>query len=147
MRKVLITLAAAAATLAVAAPASAQVYGNLAPGYGYNGYAYNGYGNAYGYGYGNRYGYGYGYQNAASLRAEIQQVRFQMNALARQGRLTRNEARDLNRDIANAERAIYNANYRGLTAWEAQNLQQRVQRLRYEVARYSDYDRRNYRRW
>jgi hypothetical protein len=138
MRKVLFSLAAAAATLAVAAPASAQPYGNLAPGYGYNGYAYNGYGNAYGYGYGNRYGY----QNAANLRAEIQQIRFQMNALARQGRLTRNEARDLNRDIARTERAIYDANYRGLSPWEAQNLQQRVQRLRYEVARYSDYDRR-----
>jgi hypothetical protein len=140
MRKVLFSLAAAAATLAVAAPASAQVYGSLAPGYGYNGYAYNGYGNAYGYGYGNRYGYGY--QSAGSLRAEIQQVRAQMNVLARQGRLTRNEARDLNRDIASAERAIYNANYRGLSRREAQNLQQRVQRLRYEVARYSDYDRR-----
>jgi uncharacterized sporulation protein YeaH/YhbH (DUF444 family) len=115
MRKVLISLAAAAATIAVAAPASAQVYGNH---------------------------YGYGYQNAGNLRAEIQQVRYQTSILARQGRLTRGESRDLNRDIANAERAIYNANYRGLSPWEAQNLQQRVARLRYEVARYSDYDRR-----
>ena len=140
MRKVLFSLAAAASALAVAAPASAQVYGNLAPGYGYAQPAY-GYGQP-AYGYGNQYAYGnrYGYQNAGSLRAEIQQVRYQMNALARQGRLTRNEARDLNRDIASAERAIYNANYRGLSPWEAQNLQQRIQRLRYEVALYSDYD-------
>ena len=129
MRKVLFSLAAAASALAVAAPASAQVYGNLAPGYGY------------GYGY-NQNAYGYGYRNGGNLRAEIQQIRYQARNLSAQGRLTRAEARDLNRDIANAERAIYNAGYRGISPWEAQALQQRVQRLRYEVARYSDYDRR-----
>ena len=129
MRKVLFTLAAAASAIAVAAPASAQVYGNLGPGYGY------GYNNsAYGYGYRN---------NAGNLRAQIQQIRYQARNLSAQGRLTRAEARDLNRDIANAERAIYNAGYRGISPWEAQSLQQRVQRLHYEVARYSDYDRRS----
>ena len=34
MRKVLISFAAAAATLAVAAPASAQAWGNMTPAYG-----------------------------------------------------------------------------------------------------------------
>ena len=131
MRKVLISLAAAAATLAVAAPASAQAWGNMTPGYGYNN------------GYNNGYGYGYSYGNPGNLHAEIQQVRNQYVSLLRQGRLTRAEARDLNRDIANAERAIYNAGYRGISPWEAQSLQQRVQRLHYEVARYSDYDRRS----
>ena len=133
MRKVLFSLAAAASALAVAAPASAQVYGNLGPNYGY------GYG--YGYGYNNN-AYGYGHQNAGNLRAQIQQIRYQMRNLTMQGRLTRSERRDMERDIVNAERAIYNANYRGLSPWEAQSLQQRVARLQYQLARYSDYDRR-----
>jgi hypothetical protein len=131
MRKVLITLAAAASAVAVAAPASAQPYGNVTPGYGY------GYNN---YGYNN---YGYGYQNAATLRTQVQQIRYQMRNLTMQGRLTTAERRDMERDIVTAERAIYNANYRGLSPWETQSLQQRVARLQYQLARYSDYDRRN----
>jgi hypothetical protein len=125
MRKVLISLAAAAATLAVAAPASAQAWGN--PGYGY--------------------GYGYGYNNSAQLQRELQQVRIQADRLARSGRLTRAEARDLFGAIHTAERAVYRASYNGVSPWEVRSLQQRIQRLRYEVRRYADYDgRRGYNR-
>jgi hypothetical protein len=131
MRKFLITLAAAVSAVAVAAPASAQVYGNLGIGYG------NPYGNAY--------GYNNGYQNVQRLRNQLQQVRYQMRNLAVQGRLTRAEARDLNRDIFSTERALRRASYAGLSPYEARVLRERVQRLRWEVRRYADYDgRRGY---
>ena len=127
MRKVLISLAAAAATLAVAAPASAQSWGNANPGYGYGA------------------GYGYGYNNTRQLQRELQQIRMQADRLARSGRLTRAEARDLFGDIRNAERAVYRSSHDGVSPWEVRSLQQRIQRLRYEVRRYADYDgRRGY---
>jgi hypothetical protein len=125
MRKVLISLAAAAATLAVAAPASAQSWGNYAPGYGN----------------------GYGYNNAGYLQRELQQIRVQADRLARSGRLTRAESRDLFGDIRSAERAVYRSGYNGVSPWEARSLQQQMQRLRYEIRRYADYDgRRGYNR-
>jgi hypothetical protein len=129
MRKVLISLAAAAATLAVAAPASAQVYGNLSP---------------YGYGYGTpsySYGYnGYGYNNVGRWQSQLQQVRYEMQNLARQGRLTRAEARDLDRDLRSAERSLYRSGRNGIAPWEARSMDQRIARLQYEVRRYADYD-------
>jgi hypothetical protein len=74
MRKVLISLAAAAATLAVAAPASAQVYG--APRYNAP------YGNAYGYGYG----------NIRALQMRVDAIQRQINVLDRLAhRLVRDE--------------------------------------------------------
>ena len=120
MRKVLIALATAGAALAVASPAAAQYYP------------------AQPYAYGNPYGNAYGYNNRAQLQNQLQQIRYQANNLARQGRLTRSEARDLYRDIASAERPLY----RGGNPWE---LNQKVQRIRYELRRYADYDGRGYR--
>ena len=137
MRKVLISLVAAAATMAVATPASAQ-WGNMTPGYGYgyNGYGYNGYSNT-----------PYGYNNTARLQRELQQIRVQADRLARSGRLTRAEARDLFGDIRTTERAVYRSSYNGVTPWEARSLEQRMQRLRYELRQYADYDgRRGYNR-
>src|SRR5690242_6355853 len=115
MRKVLLSLAAAAATLAVAAPASAQAYGNLATGYGY--------------GYGN-------------FQGQLQQVRNQAYNLMRQGRLTRAESRDLNRDIQRVERRLYQSSRAGLSPYEAREMQNRLASLQIELRRYSDYDRR-----
>ena len=130
MRKVLISLAAAAATMSVAAPASAQ-WGNMTPGYGAP-------------------AYGYGYNASFSVnryQRELQQIRVQADRLARSGRLTRAEARDLFRDIHNAERSIYRVGYNGVSPWEARSLEQRMQRIRYEMRRYADYDgRRGYNR-
>ncbi len=131
MRKILIPIAAAATALVVAAPASAQGYGNLGPAYGAPAYGAP-YGNAYGY---NRYG-------AGQWQRELQQIRYERNQLARSGRLTRSEARRLDRDIRNAERTIYRSGRYGVSPWEAQRIQQRIARLRYELRRYSDYDRR-----
>lgn len=132
MRTLLISLAAASA-VAVAAPASAQVYGNVGIGIGGPAYGAPGYG--YGYGYGNGYG-----NSAGRWQAQLQQIRYDISNLARQGRLTRAEGRDLDRDIRSAERTLYNASYRGISPWEARSMDEKIARLRYEVRRYADYD-------
>ena len=132
MRKIIFTIAAAASALVFASPAAAQYYGG--PVYGAP---------AYGTPYGNAYGYGNGYQWAQ----EIQQIRYQANMLARQGRLTRSESRDLFRDIQSTERAINRKSRYGLSRNEARQLNERIARVRYELRRYSDRDGRRYRRW
>lgn len=124
MRKFLISLAAAAAGVAVAAPASAQFYG--APAYGYAA----------------PYAVSYGYGGTARWSSALRQIRYQMSNLAAQGRLTPREARDLRRDIRATERSLRYIGYRGVSPWEAQAMDQRIARLHYELARYSDYDRR-----
>jgi hypothetical protein len=132
MRKTLITLAAAASALVVASPAAAQYYGG--PVYGAP---------AYGAPYGNAYGYG----NANPWARELQQIRYQANNLARQGRLTRSESRDLFRDIQRAERVINRKSRYGLSRSEARSLNERIGKIRYELRVYSDRDGRRYRRW
>ena len=134
MRKVLLPLAAAASVLAVASPASAQAYGNLAPGYGY-GYGVPAYGNAYA----NAYGYGYG-----NMQSQLQQVRNQAYNLMRQGRLTRAESNDLNKDIRSAERALARSSRYGVSPNEMRAMQNRIANLQFEVRRYADYDGRRY---
>lgn len=121
MRKLMISLAAAGSALAFATPAAAQYYPQP-------------YGQPYGQpGYGAPYGNAYGYNNRGQMQNELRQIRFQADNLARQGRLTRKEARDLYRDIASAERALY----RSSQPWE---VGRKIANLRYELRRYSDYD-------
>ena len=116
MRKFLISLAAAGAAVVVATPAAAQYY----PGQGY--------------------GYGYGYNNRGQMQNELRQIRYQADNLARQGRLTRSEARDLYGDIRSAERSLYRVD----NPWEARQLNEKIVRIRYEMRRYSDWDGRRY---
>lgn len=134
MRKVILGLIAASAAVAVAAPAAAQYY----PQYnGYNGN--NGYGYNSGYGY-NGYGHNGGYYNRDQMQNELQRIRAEADNLGRQGRLTRSEARDLYSDIASAERSLYRTN----NPWQARNLSEKISHIRYELRRYSDYDRGRY---
>ena len=129
MRMFLISAAAAVSALAIASPASAQYY--PAPGYGAP------YGNAYGY-----------HRGANPWVNQLQQIRYQADMLARQGRLTRSESRDLFRDIRSAERAIYRKGRHGLSGREARRLDNKLGRIRYELRRYSDRDGRRWdRRW
>lgn len=171
MRNILISMASAASVAALASPASAQgyyypqpqAYVQVQQGYGYQqprGYAY-GYqqpqGYAYGYqqpqgyayGYHQPQGYAYGrqaYGNVGNLRAQLQQIRYATQDLQARGRLTRNERRDMQRDIQSAERALYSVSRRGITGREARQMEQRVARLHYQLRVYSDRDgRRN--RW
>lgn len=122
MRKTLITLAAAASALVVASPAAAQYYSGPA------------------------YGYGYNRGGANQWHNELQQIRYQADMLARQGRLTRSESRDLFRDIRSMERAIDVKSRRGLSGYEARQLNDKMGRIRYELRRYSDRDGRRYNR-
>src|SRR4051794_41960800 len=111
MRKVLISLAAAGTALAFATPAAAQYQQPYYGGQQYGGqYAGNGYNN-------------YGYNNRAQMQQELRQIRVQADNLARQGRLTRSEARDLFGDIASAERSLYRSNN---NPWQAQQLNQKI---------------------
>jgi hypothetical protein len=119
MRKVIISLAAAGAALAIATPAAAQ-YQYRAP-----------YGNAYAYGYNNR----------AQMQNELQQIRYQADNLARQGRLNRSEARDLYSDIQSAQIQIARSNN---SPWATRALNEKIARIRYEVRRYADYDGNRY---
>jgi Spy/CpxP family protein refolding chaperone len=131
MRKTLIMLAAAASALVVASPAAAQYYGGpvyAAPAYGAP-------------------AYGYRQGNANPWARELQQIRYQANNLARQGRLTRSESRDLFRDIQRAERVINRKSRYGLSRSEARSLNERIGKIRYELRLYSDRDGRRYRRW
>jgi hypothetical protein len=124
MRKLLISVAAAGAALAIATPAAAQYYPQQQYGYGQQ--------------YGAPYGNAYGYNNRGQLQAELQRIRYQADNLARQGRLTRSEARDLYGDIQSAQRQLYRSN----SPWAARELNQKIARIRYELRRYADYDRR-----
>lgn len=134
MRKYLIPLAAAAATLGAASPAAAQFHVSIGTG---PSYAAPGYGTPYGYGYGHRMG-------AGQWMQQLQQIRYQTRMLANQGRLTRSEMRDMTRDIRSAQRAVRLSARRGVNQREAYMMDRRIARLQYQLQRYSDWDRRRY---
>jgi len=122
MRKVLISLAAAGAALAIATPAAAQYY----PG-------------QYGAPYGNAYGYNNNWGQVRSLQVRINAVERQINMLDRRDRI-RDRSADRLRDEANSiERRLRHAARDGLNPYEAQDLQVRIarleQRVRYSLAR------------
>ncbi len=121
MRIFLMTAAAAVSALALAAPASAQWYPQQQR-YGYN----NG---------GNHWG------------AELQQLRYEMQQLSAQGRLTRSEHRDMSRDIDAAHHMLRNAAYGGINNRQARSLDRQLNRLRNQLHRYADRDRRYRRGW
>ena len=123
MRKLLVSFIAAGTALAFATPAAAQWAPR--PAYGAP------YGNAYGYDHNNC---------AGRWQRELQEVRMQMDNLARSGRLTRAEDRDLRNDIRSAERSIYRSGRDGIGWREARQIDERIARIRYELRRYSDYD-------
>jgi hypothetical protein len=131
MRKLIISLAAATAALAVASPASAQVYGNLGVGLGVGGYA------APGYGYGQGYGYnGYGYNNYGQVRAllaRIDAVQWQIKRLDRYNAIGDGRADRLRRESRQIEGRLRNAARYGLNPYEANDIQMRIARLESQV--------------
>ena len=143
MRKVLISLAAAAATLAVAAPASAQSWGNMTPTRGYTAPGY-GYGSGYGYGNGYRYG-NYDRSQVRALQVRVDAIQRQISHLSRNRMITRNEYHNLMQDARQVERSIrQNArDGRGLNQYEFGRMQQRIAGLEYRVQR----DVRDGRQW
>jgi len=122
MRKVLISLAAAGAALAIATPAAAQYY----PG-------------QYGAPYGNAYGYNNNWGQVRSLQVRINAVERQINMLDRRDRI-RDRSADRLRDEANSiERRLRHAARDGLNPYEARDIQVRIarleQRVQYSLAR------------
>lgn len=124
MRKIIISVAAAASALAFAAPATAQYYpGQPAP-----------YGNAYGY---NNYGH------VRSLQARIDQVQRQISRLDQRNILSEREANRLRNESRNIERQLRYMARNGLSPNEANSINYRINRLEQRVA----YEARDGNRW
>jgi len=122
MRKVLIALAAAGSTLAIATPAAAQYYPPQPYGqpYGYN----QPYGNAYGY---NNYG------QVRSLQVRINAVERQINLLDRRDRIRNRDADRLRNEANSLERRLRHAARDGMSPREANDIQIRLARLEQRV--------------
>ena len=116
MRKVLISLAAAGAALAVAAPAAAQYY----PG-------------QYGAPYGNAYGYNNNYGQVRSLQIRIDNIERQINQLDRRDRIRDRTADRLRSDANSIEKRLRHAARDGMSPWEANDIQVRIARLEQRV--------------
>ena len=115
MRKFLIPLAAAASTIALAAPASAQ-------------WSPQPRGHAYGH---NNYG------QARAMKARVDNIQRQIAHLAQRRMISRNEYNNLLRDSREIEqRLARNArDGRGLTRQEAYNTERQIARLEQKIAR------------
>jgi hypothetical protein len=117
MRKFLISIAAAASTVAFAAPASAQW---VAPTYRYA-----------------PYNYGHGYNVMAFVRAmqaRVQHVRGDIRAMQARRIISWSEARKLENEARALERRIYKAPRNGLGPAEARGIENRVRKLERRVA-------------
>lgn len=120
MRKLMITLAAAGAALAVATPAAAQYYPQPNYGYGNNGYGYNG------YGYNN-------YGQVRQLQYRIDSIQRQIRHLDRRDRIGDRSADRLRQEARNIEYRLRNAARYGLNPQEAYDIERRIGRLEQRV--------------
>ncbi|MEO6360684.1 MAG: hypothetical protein ABIO43_08935 [Sphingomicrobium sp.] len=111
MRKLLITIAAAASALAVAAPASAQYFPQQQ-------------GNAYGY---NNYG------QARRLQARIDRLQGDLDRLAQRGAISRREHRNLHGESHAIESRLRAASRYGLDPRERYNIEMRIARLEQRI--------------
>jgi hypothetical protein len=127
MRKFLIPIAAAASTLAVAAPASAQVW--APPVYQYNPY---------------NYGYGFNGGNfARSMESRVQRVRMDIRVMRDRRILSRGEARGLDNQARRLQDRIFRASRFGINPYEARSLVTQIFNLQRRVAQEAnDWDRR-----
>jgi hypothetical protein len=125
MRKFLIPLTVAASAFAVAAPASAQAYGNLGP---YNAPVYN---------Y-PQYNYGYGFNSGRfvqQMSSRVQRIRGDIRNMEYRRILSPREARSLDKEARNIERRIYRAPRGGIRPDEARGIENRIRHLEIRVAR------------
>jgi len=129
MRKFLIPIVAAASTLAMAAPASAQIVQWAPPVYQYNPY---------------NFGYGFnGINFARSMESRVQRIRMDIRVMRDRRVLSRGEARSLDRQGENLQRRIFRATRYGISPGEARSLETQIFNLQRRVAREAnDWDRR-----
>jgi hypothetical protein len=121
MRKFLIPIAAAASTLALAAPASAQIVQWAPPVYQYNPYNF---GNGYN-----------GINFARSMESRVQRIRQDIRVMHDRRVLSRNEARNLDNQAERLQRRIYRASRNGISAGEARSVETQIFNLQRRVAR------------
>jgi len=118
MRKLLISVLAAASTLAIAAPASAQW---APPVYRYQPYNYT---------------HGFNFHSyARSMQARVQRIRGDIRTMDARRVLSNREARSLDNEARSIERRIYTASRNGIQRGEARNVENRIRRLEVRVAR------------
>jgi len=125
MRKFIIPIVAAASTLAMAAPASAQY---VAPGghwvppvYTYNPY---------------NYGNGFSYHAFAnSMQQRVARIRSDIRMMQQRRVLSWREARGLDRQAEQPQRRIFFASRNGIQPGEARNLENQIFHLQRRVAR------------
>ncbi len=132
MRKFLIT-AAFLSFAAAATPAAAQYnYGRYDRGYSQDDYG--------------RYGRGYG-RGDAQIERQLERLHDRIDRAADRGRLSRSEAFRLQRQFDNISRRYSNYRRDGLSNWEYQDLQRRIDdlRARFQYERQDDRYDRNYR--
>jgi hypothetical protein len=127
MRKIIISIAAAASALTIAAPASAQW---VAPTYRYAPYNYG-------------YGFNNGMNFARAMQSRVQRIRYDIHEMDRRGILSNREGRRLDNEARAVERRIYRAARYGITMREARTVESKIRQLEQHVAREArDWDRR-----
>jgi hypothetical protein len=125
MRRVLISLAAAASVAAIAAPATAQPYGNLTP-YAAPAYNYSPY----------NYGRGYnGFAFVQQMQARVQRIRADIRNMEVRRILSPREARSLDREARAVQQRIYKAPRGGIRVAEARGIENRIRNLEIRVSR------------
>ena len=117
MRKLLFSLAAAGAALAIASPASAQYYQ----------------GQPYGAPYGNAYGYQNNWGVTRSLQQRLNNIERQIHRLDRRDRIRDRSADRLRYEAADLHRRLFDRSRNGLSPREAQDISVRIQRLEQRV--------------
>lgn len=117
MRKYLISIAAAASTVAIAAPASAQWFPPQPPGYAY--------------GHANNFGL------ARALQVRVDRMERDIARLAYNRMISRSEYRNLRAEAREVERSLRRdaRDGYGLSQREAYNAERRIARLEYKIAR------------
>ena len=133
MRTMILTLAAAGAAVAAAAPASAQFYPAQAP-YGY----------AQQQVYGNNWLFNFRDQRYARMMQDrVQRIRHDIRQMGAMRILSRSEVRDLDREAVAVEQRIWRYSRNGVSMNDARKIDNRVRRLEDRVMREAnDWNRR-----
>ena len=114
MRKIVLSLVAAGAALAAAAPAAAQYYpGRPVPAPGY--------------------GYGRGYGQVREMQIRLDRIERQIDRLDRRDRIGERAADRLRNDASRIEERLHRRARGGLDPREAGDIQYRLQRLEQQV--------------
>lgn len=127
MRKYLVPIVAAASTLSIAVPASAQAW--APPVYNYQPY---------------NYGRGFvGHDFARSMEGRVQRIRHDIRQMEYRRILSPRETQSLEWQASNLQGRIYRASRNGIQPYEAQRLENQIRRLEYRVSREAtDWNRR-----